>query len=619
MAESISKDVKGDFVKLSFLFATGFAIGFLAFPSSLYFSGYLLIRRICSHYFPAGEGIFEFLGSIKGTFFNTHYKLGVFLSCPFLRWFHTDFFLYRFSHSLLWGILALLVFYFLKALTNNPRLSLIATVVTFLLPPFLEIPPVPEYSNPLGAAFVFLICIFFFIRKRNLFLNLLYVIIALLGTFLSELSRLYSLPLFALLYFVYSERREENTFWLFSLAFLTLLSFFIHAMLVHKSIIYSFKGVKGVVFSFIYYVHFIYGCYLFSFGYLGMLFLTSSFIRFLSLRKHIIFYIFFLLSLLMVLSLPLYSYSEFFLDFFFVTPSVPWQFFLLGFALLLSGGYSAFKSKEKWEVFSFFAIFSASGILLFVMGVFPRIRNDPSARHLLVVFPLFSLLLVKIGRDWIKESKCRLLALFIISLAVLRNIFPFIYVISKQHNLPSLTYDLHLYFIRELKRTRESVCVYYLNPQYYTLGPQEIGYPYKKNVRTFLLFVRPVLDGKIDEKILEERSEECDRKIGIFWRFRPLHNPLYLLPSFKFFEYMKTFSLPRVRDFQFNIAESSFMHSLSPLPLEYQLKKFPLLFAAETKYCSFPLFLNELLNRLIHSLPLCIEYKYSFYIFELSP
>lgn len=594
---------------LIFIFC--FAAGFFSSPPYPISSLFLCIRNLCMKFFYSQQNFFDILKSFTVIFYGRMYKLSGYLSCLTIKWFSLNILPHKILSSFFFGVFGVTLYIFLKTLSRDEKLSFLSAILTLILPPVLYYSGPLDFSTLIGPWLVFLLSLLFFTERRNLVIYLLILIAAFLSAFANEHSRLFALPFLLFLFFLYPERRGRNRILLGSVFFFTLVSLTFHLVLAKKSISPIFPSLKGVSLSVVYYSHFIVCYYLYCYGYIGCLLFISSFIRFLSpfLRKFVSVFLF-LLGFTIVFFSPVYTYGDMAFDFFFVTPSIPWSFFLLALTFLISATYSTFKTQERWEAFSFLIFLAGSSIILFVMGIFPRIRNDSSARHLLVVFPFFSLLLVKTIKDFIKNSKTRIWISILIIAFVLRNFAPLITFISmmKDPSFSTLGYQLRSFFLRERQRAKENICVYYLTPQYYIVDPQDIIYPWINKVITFQ-FVRPISLEKLPKK-------NCEKVFGIYWRFKPLRDPFYLPPGQAFFEHMKAF-LPPFTD-QWNIASFSYMHTPSPLPLEQTLQQYPLVFKAESTYYSLPLFYNELLHRLWNKIPFFLKYKYYFHVYILN-
>lgn len=586
-----------------FIFIFSFSIGMFTSPAGLLSPLFLYLKNVCATYLPAGDGIFNVL---KHTISGQTYRIGIFLSCPLIRWFGTDVIPYKIVSSLLYGVFGVTTFLLLKKISEKDFLSFFSTILTLLLPQFVFYSwPVLDFTNIIGAWFVFLLCILFFkdFKMRITALSL-YIPLSFLSSFVSEQSRLYALPFLLLLYLFYPERRNRNSsLFIIIVFFFTALSLVLHASLASRPSL-QFEGIKGLFLSVVYYTHFIVCYFIYSYDYLGLVGFISSFFRFYEEKsKRILFYLFFLSGFSVAFFMPLYPYAELGFNFFFVTPSIPWQFFGIGIAILISSIYSIKKSPEKWERFSFSAVVISSSILIFVMGIYPRIRDDPSARHILVVFPLFTAIILKNILDLFKKQVLfKILGILLLSIFI-RNLSPLYSLVDGGRNLYNLANELRGYFLNISRKTKGRMCIFYINPQYYITAPDDILFSFKtRETRVFT------------HGAGQEYLEFCKkRSFGIFWRFRPSSDPMYLKPGEDFFRNMKPF-LPYGD--QLNIAHFSEMHTPLPLPLEEELEKNPLVFKAEARYKVPPLFFNELIHRLKNHIPFFLEYRYYFKVYE---
>lgn len=603
------------YLDIIFIFFINFLIGFLTSPPVVISSYLLWVRNKCPIFLPpqeGPEGIFKLFHTVL---FTHSYRLFVFLVCPLVRWFDANVIYHKIIFSLLYGILGITVLFLFKKLTRNQKLSFFSTILTFILPPFVFYSwPIFELSNIMGALCVFWMCIFFFTESRNIPLYILFTLTAFLSGFGSEQSRLYTLPSLFLLFLLYPERRSKNIYLLCISTFFIFLSLLFHT---------KYARIPGpqlntpsaFLLAVVYYSHFIFCYYLYCYGYLGISFLTSSFIRFMDKKfRNKILFLFFSLFLLLTLSIPVYPYSEVFLNFFFVTPGLPWQFFALALIFCVSLLYSSVKSKERWEQFSIFNTLSCSLILIFIMGIYPRMRTDPSARHLLVVFPFTSLLLLKIFSDWLKgidKKYFKYFIIFLFTLTMVRNFSPLYSLISKWHGISSIGYSVHSFLSHKLKRMQKKVCIFYLNPQFYFFFPDDILSSHLKPRARVFRYTK-------DPNLRQIEEESCkDRKIwGIFFRIKPAMHPLYYPVRERFFTMAHTFSL-KGDDPQAEMMELAKMHTSENLALEEKLKKLPLLFRIEGEYFTTPLFLNEFLHRIISHIPFFLSYKFYFEIYDL--
>jgi hypothetical protein len=262
--------------------------------------------------------------------------------------------------------------------------------------------------------------------------------------------------------------------------------------------------------------------------------------------------------------------------------------------------FSIKMSKESWEKFALACIVLCSGILIFVTGIFPRIRTDPSARHILVLFPLFSTVIVKNFFEVGRISKATQTLIFILAtIFCMRQLLPLYELVSENVEPFHLVYDLRNYFL-----TKRNLCIYYLTPQYYLVYPEDIVSPKDRETKVIPFWVNISI---------EDLKKRCANKktLGIFWRFRPSIDPQYFPPGEKFYSYLRKAFL-HVRDDQLNMALFAKMHSPSPTDIECKMKK------VERKFKSPPLFINEMIFRFLKKIPFIITYSYYFDIYLLS-
>lgn len=595
------------FLKSLFLFALSFSIGIFTSPPIIPSPFPLWIKNVCTNYLYQW-GIKGALEIFKTTLLGQLYKLSLFLSCLPLRWFGNDPVPHKIIASSFFGVFSLTLFLFLKKLTKDEKLSLISSIFTILLPPFVFYSwPVLDYANIAGAWLVILTSILFLTEKRGYIFHILTFIIAFLSSFLTEQSRLYTLPVLLIMFFIYKEKRKKNLPLLFMNAFFTILSIMLHMKYAER---YGpgLKGIKGLSMSIIYYTHFIFCYFIYLFGFTGVLLFLTSFIRFFQ-KIALPFLIFFLTGLILTFSIPLYPYAELGFNFFFITNGPPYGFFLCAIFIISLSIFTLLKNGEIWEKFSITSIFICSSILIFITGIYPRIRTDPSARHLMAILPLFSLILFKNLFDLMNDKRLRFLSVLLISGLFLRNFFLILSLISMGRGISHLGYELHYFFTKEEKVARDGLCIFYLNPQYYIIDMRDIvSNPYKSRV----FMVNEDLEAM---EFIRKNYCEGKKVFGIVWRFRPLHAPVFKSAGDSFFTYMRSFS--DTGDDQFNIAGFSRMHTTDDISIEKDMRGKKIVFKAEGSYIVPPLFLKEFIHRLINGIPVFLRYRYYFNVYEL--
>lgn len=365
----------------------------------------------------------------------------------------------------------------------------------------------------------------------------------------------------------------------------------------------------------VYYLSFMADYIIYCVGFSGVLILCSSFLKYLPEKIKIPFgIIYFLLSIIFLISFPSFPYSNLWLNFFFVTTGIPWSLFLLMVMIILSMTYTFIKEKETLPRLCASIIILFPLILAFVMGIFPRIRTDPSSRHLLPLYPFLSYLLVEAILYNLKGSK-------IYKTFTLILLLPFLYhlLIAPYHSFNEekawreASNKIRIHLLQEIKRKMD-VCYYIPDKTYYINSYDHLIFPYRAYK---IRFVRVFADDITDIPESEFHKKECENKKErfIFMRWKPEVNPFYERAGREFFRNMEKFR--RYPDDQLSMAYYAYMHNPSLTPTELNLRRYyrPV-FKAGGRYSSYPLFINELFHRWFYRLPFSIPYEFYFEVYE---
>ena len=381
-----------------------------------------------------------------------------------------------------------------------------------------------------------------------------------------------------------------------------------------KGIINPPSSVSSIIWSIFFYTGFIADYYIYAIDISGILLFSLSAL-YLSKRIHPLFIsIFGIFSLFIILFHPPLPYTVQWHNFFFVYPGLPVQSFLFGVLIIVSL-FLHMKYGSTYRRFFAAEILIVSSVILFVTGIFPGTRTDPSSRHLLLAYPFMIFLLMELLREVIKRRDM-LTGSFIIPL-ILSAFFHGvvnIYNSSVREDAIYKAVESERIFLRIYRREVSHNCLYVVGPNYFLPEIRDFVNPWGKGiVKVVDLPSGSLTDVKTFELFLNYTDEKCEKKFFLVMRFRPVISPLY--DDIKnFFEYFRRSQNP-LSD-QYMMAQYAYMHSPNLLPVEELLYKKTMIHESSVRFHTLPLFVSELVHRIIFGLPFAIPYEVKSAIFK---
>jgi hypothetical protein len=468
------------------------------------------------------------------------------------------------------------------------------------------------YGNIGGVILIFLTSILFLKDEMRYSIFLfLSIILSFLNAFASDDSRLFVLPFLFILGMFYGFRKRR--FYLIGLNFLFI---FLSIILLPsiKGMINFPSSVSSVLWSIFFYTGFIADYYIYAIDISGVILFALSAIYSSMKVRSILLILFCFLSLFILFSFPALPYSVQWHNFFFVYPELPIQSFLFGILIVISS-FIHIKYGMRFRKFFSAEIVVISFTILFVTGIFPRTRTDPSSRHLLLVYPFMVFLVMELIEEVLRRRD--LITGFLIFPLIISQFFHLgvnIYNSSVREDAIYKEVQEVRRFLRINRRYISHNCLYVVGPNYFLPEIRDFVNPWGKGiVRVLPIPSGSLTDIKTFEFFLNLTKDECNKKFFLTMRFQPVVSPLYEGIE-GFFQYLGKSQEP-LSD-QYMMAQYAYMHSPNPLPVENLLYKKNLIHRSSVKFYVLPLFLSELLHRLTFHLPFALSYEVKAEIFE---
>lgn len=568
----------------------------------------------CSQYLfqPNNSFIWKWGGAFKITFWQMYHPSLLIWCGPFFKFWCSSLLLCKIYFALLFTLLLYSTFLFLHHISNKPLHTFLAVLLfSVLLPVFHQI-WLEFYGNIYGLFTLILTGIIFFSSKKRYITGFIF---AFFNGFGDGVSRLYTLPFLTLLMLFYGCNKKRVIIFGFNL-FFCIAGSFSQAYLVNKTAhIISFTNTP--IITLIYYMSFMADYFIYIIGFAGTFLLCAGFMRYLSSDKmrHFSASFYFLIATIFVITFSPHSYSNFWHNFIFVTTDVPWTFFLISLMLIISFAYSVWKTNDTAGKLCGTIIIIFPLILAFVMGVFPRIRTDPSSRHLLPLYPFMCLQLIEILFFLIKKFRGNKVWIIILLMGMGYRLIVGGYNSWREEQAwRNISANLRIHFLIQAKRKVE-IC--YLTPQYYYINDYEdLMFPFESNLIKFVRINKIYTDNKIH--VLELQKKCLSGRVRfIVLRFKPTVDPFYEGPGEKFFKKMKKFS--DYYDDQLLMSHYAYMHTPYLTPLEKVLARYKKVYNTTERYTILPLFLNEVIHRIIYNIPFLIPYEVYSDIYEIIP
>lgn len=562
----------------------------------------------------SGSFLNDIVNGLMASFFGQLYKPFIFtFYCWVIRLFGGDTVLYKFFFSSLYLITGIIIYAFLRRLTGKPSLSTWATFISLLTVPFLQQVFMSFYTNIFGVIFIFLLSMLFITERGDVWWYAGVIILSVINAFVTDDTRLFTIPFLLSIALVRGFSRKRCFVLFLTLLFLTFSNFFFLKLLGGKTLMPV--PPEGIFWSYFYYSGFVADYFIYAFGFSGII--LASIRPVLFLKKGYVIILFLLLGSGIILFQRQYPYSNQWHNFFFVTPSLPHQFFLFYILILLALLLLCIKRGEAYYRVFALEIFIISSVLIFVTGIFPRVRTDPSSRHLLCLYPFLAFLILESGVElWRKGGLSRAITAFLfISLTfhLIANAFNS----STREEAVSRVFKEGRDYLRNHVFRFAPGCLYVVGPNYFLPEIRDFVNPSGRNIQVFSLPSCAMTDLETFSLFSELLAKECKwkRRILLSMRFMPESSPLYEFPSGRFFEgLLKTQS--RLAD-QVSMAYYAYMH-YGELPVERVLKGFPLRNKIDERFYLLPFFVSELVHRLRFKIPLLLPYRVTVEIRELK-
>jgi len=575
-------------------------------------TNFITFQNICIQHFSQEEYIKNILHVFRWTAFHQLYKPLGFLFCIIVRIFRGNVFYYKIFFVFVYILTAFVIYTFLRITTKKPLLSLFATFFSLLTAPYLHQVFFGFYGNIGGVILIFLTGILFLKDEmRYSIFIFLSIILSFLNAFASDDSRLFVLPFLFILGIFYGFRKRR--FYLIGLNFLFI---FLSILLLPsiRGMINFPSSVSSVLWSIFFYTGFIADYYIYAIDISGViLFALSAIYSNMKVRSILLILLCFL-SLFILFSFPALPYSVQWHNFFFVYPELPIQSFLFGILIVISS-FIHIKYGMRFRKFFSAEIVVISFTILFVTGIFPRTRTDPSSRHLLIVYPFMVFLVMELIEEVVRKRD--LITVFLIFPLIISQFFHLgvnIYNSSVREDAIYKEVQEVRRFLRINRRYISHNCLYVVGPNYFLPEIRDFVNPWGKGiVRVLPIPSGSLTDIKTFEFFLNLTKDECDKKFFLTMRFQPVVSPLYEGIE-EFFQYLGKSQEP-LSD-QYMMAQYAYMHSPAPLPVENLLYKKNLVHRSSVKFYVLPLFLSELLHRITFHLPFALPYEVKAEIFE---
>lgn len=555
----------------------------------------------------------KIMNAFKMEVFGQLYKpVSSILYCELIRKFDGNAFLFKLFFAFIYLITGITIYAFFKKISKNPTLSILSTFLSLLTVPYLHQVWLSLFTNILGVVLVLLSGLLFLKESTPLFFPLAFIL-SFFNAFTADDSRLFAIPFLIGLgaFYGFTKRRISlilfNSFWII----LSLLLFIITGYKREISPPYN------PLLSLFYYTAFISDYFIYALDLSGVLLFAFSTLlpRQPSNLKWAIYPSLFL-SLSTILLYPPYPYTTQWHNFFFVTPSLPFQSFLFGMLIILSSFFHIKKSPIHRKVFST-EILIISATIIFVTGIFPKIRTDPSSRHLLLAYPLMIFITIETISEVLKNRNTLLKVLltpFFISF--LFHLITNAYNSSVREDAIYLSVQDTRIYLKTHRRYFEKNCLYIVGPNYFLPEIKDFVNPWGKNIVEVIDTPSGSLtDLKLFETFLNLSEDKCLGKKRYFltMRYKPSIT-FYEGPGKKFFEYLEKTQSP-LSD-QYMMAQYAWMHLEGTLPVEEKLSQYPMIYGSSIEYKVLPIFLSELIHRLSFHIPLFLSYEIRTNIFE---
>jgi len=575
-------------------------------------TNFIFVKERCAEHIPIGDKFESVIKSFRVSIFHQLYKPLAFFYCGLIRGFGGNPFYFKIFFSFVYFLTFLSIYIFLRIITGRETLSLLASFISFITAPYLHQVFLSLYTNIFGVILVFLTGILFLKDEMRYSIFLfLSIILSFLNAFASDDSRLFVLPFLFILGIFYGFRKRR--FYLIGLNFLFI---FLSILLLPsiRGMINFPSSVSSVLWSIFFYTGFIADYYIYAIDISGVILFSLSAIYSNMEVRSILLILLCFLSLFILFSFPALPYSVQWHNFFFVYPELPIQSFLFGILIVISS-FIHIKYGMRFKKFFSAEILVISFTILFVTGIFPRTRTDPSSRHLLLVYPFMVFLVMELIEEVLRRRD--LITGFLIFPLIISQFFHLgvnIYNSSVREDAIYKEVQEVRRFLRINRRYISHNCLYVVGPNYFLPEIRDFVNPWGKGiVRVLPIPSGSLTDIKTFEFFLNLTKDECDKKFFLTMRFQPVVSPLYEGIE-GFFQYLGKSQEP-LSD-QYMMAQYAYMHSPAPLSVENLLYKKNLIHRSSVKFYSLPLFLSELIHRITFHLPFALPYEVKAEIFE---